>query len=279
MSSPAKPGFILGDGDCGKMDSRVRRNDVERCAAVSTKPSLPKPSLPKSPLPLTVDGRPRAFFGRRSGKRLHAGQDRLFREVLPALAIAVSEGPLDLAALFPGKTRFALEIGYGGGEHLAREALTHPETGFIGAEVFSGGIAKLVEAISTEHIDNIRLFTDDALKLLEKLPDAVLDEVFLLYPDPWPKTRHHKRRFVSATTLGELARVLKPDGMFRFATDIEDYANWALAHSLRQPGFRFEAGEPGSWHQPYPNWQPTRYEAKARLEGRLRSFYFSFVRG
>jgi tRNA (guanine-N7-)-methyltransferase len=229
-------------------------------------------------LPKTVDGRPRAFFGRRSGKRLHARQERLFSEVLPALELTLGVGPLDIATLFPGKSRLALEIGYGGGEHLAREALTHPDTGFIGAEVFSGGIAKMVEAISAEAIDNIRLFTDDALKLLVKLPDGVLDEVFLLYPDPWPKTRHHKRRFVSPTTLGELARVLKPGGVFRFATDIEDYANWALAHLLRQPAFRFEAGAPGSWHTPYPGWQPTRYEAKARLEGRDRSFYFSFSR-
>jgi tRNA (guanine-N7-)-methyltransferase len=233
---------------------------------------------PHRELPKTVDGRPRAFFGRRSGKRLHAGQERLFRELLPGLEIALGEGPLDPTALFPGKSRFALEIGYGGGEHLARAALTHPETGFIGAEVFSGGIAKMVEAISTERIDNIRLFTDDALKLLVKLPDAALDEVFLLYPDPWPKTRHHKRRFISPTTLAQLARVLKPGGVFRFATDIEDYANWALAYLLRQPAFRFEAGAPGSWHEPYPGWQPTRYEAKARLEGRFRSFYFSFSR-
>ena len=147
----------------------------------------------------------------------------------------LGDGPLDLDALFPDRARRVLEIGYGGGEHLAREALTHPRTGFIGAEVFSGGIAKLVEAIDAEKIDNIRLFTDDALKLLLTLPDAALDEVFLLYPDPWPKTRHHKRRFVSPTTLAELARVLKPGAIFRFATDIEDYANWTLAHQSSAP--------------------------------------------
>jgi tRNA (guanine-N7-)-methyltransferase len=229
-------------------------------------------------LPKTLDGRPRAFFGRRSGKRLHSGQDRLFREVLPALEIRLDDGPLDLDVLFPGRSRRVLEIGYGGGEHLARKALTHPDTGYIGAEVFSGGIAKMVEAIHAEKIDNIRLFTDDALKLLLRLSDAALDEVFLLYPDPWPKTRHHKRRFVSPTTLAELARVLKPGGKFYFATDIQDYANWTLAHILRQPAFRFEAGAPGSWHEPYPGWQSTRYEAKARKEGRLVSFYFTFDR-
>jgi tRNA (guanine-N7-)-methyltransferase len=232
----------------------------------------------KSELPQTIDGTPRAFFGRRSGKRLHAGQDRLFREVLPALEIELGDSPLDLDALFPGRPRRVLEIGYGGGEHLAVEALTHPATGFIGAEVFSGGIAKMVEAIAAENIDNIRLFTDDALKLLLKLPDAALAEAFLLYPDPWPKTRHHKRRFVSPTTLGELARVLEPGGRLRFATDIEDYADWTLAHILREPAFRFRPGAPGSWHQPFAGWRPTRYEAKARAEGRALSFYFTFER-
>ena len=146
--------------------------------------------------PLTLSGEPRAFFGRRSGKRLHAGQDRLFHEKLPGLEIALGEGPLDLDALFPHRPRRALEIGYGGGEHLARIAAESPQTGFIGCEVFSGGIAKLLEAIDARALGNVRLFTDDALKLLVRLPDASLDGAYLLYPDPWPKTRHHKRRFI-----------------------------------------------------------------------------------
>jgi len=158
---------------------------------------------------------------------------------------------------------------------MARES---PNTGFIGCEVFSGGIAKLLEAIDDDGLGNVRLFTDDALKLLIKLPDASLDAAYLLYPDPWPKTRHHKRRFVSPTTLGELARVLKRGSSFRFATDIEDYANWTLAHILREPRFRFAPARPGSWHEPYPGWVPTRYEEKARLEGRTTSFYFAFER-
>lgn len=233
---------------------------------------------PKSDLPLTVTGVPRAFFGRRSGKRLHKGQDALYRELLPQLEITLGDGPLDPAAVFPGALRHVIEIGYGGGEHLARQARTHPGTGFIGCEVFSGGIAKLLQAIGEQGLANIRLFTDDALKLLVKLPDGSLDEAFLLYPDPWPKTRHHKRRFVSPTTLGELARVLKPGGTLHFATDIEDYANWTLAHILRQPAFRFAPASPGIWHQPFPGWESTRYEEKARAEGRATSFYFSFER-
>ncbi|MDO8358419.1 MAG: tRNA (guanosine(46)-N7)-methyltransferase TrmB [Devosia sp.] len=228
--------------------------------------------------PLNVAGQPRAFFGRRSGKRLHKGQDRLFHEKLPALEIALGDGPLDLEAMFADRPRRALEIGYGGGEHLARIAAENPQTGYIGCEVFSGGIAKLLEAIDAQSLTNIRLFTDDALKLLVKLPDASLDAAYLLYPDPWPKTRHHKRRFVSPTTLGELARVLKPGAVFRFATDIEDYADWTLAHVLRAPAFRFAPARPGIWHEPWPGWQPTRYEQKARLDGRTVSFYFEFER-
>jgi tRNA (guanine-N7-)-methyltransferase len=180
--------------------------------------------------------------------------------------------------LFHNAERIELEIGTGGGEHLARLAAENPSTGYIGCEVFSGGIAKLLEAIDNNHLANIRLFTDDALKLLVKLPDASLDAAWLLYPDPWPKTRHHKRRFISATTLGELARVLKRGSIFRFATDIEDYANWGLAHVLRAPGFRFAPARPGIWHEPYPGWVPTRYEQKARRDGRNLSFYFEFIR-
>ena len=228
--------------------------------------------------PLTVAGEPRAFFDRRSGKRLHRGQDALYREVLPQLELRLGAGPVEPAALFPRAARLALEIGYGGGEHLARQAAAHPDTGFIGCEVFSGGIAKLLQAIDEQQLRNLRLFTDDALKLLLQLPDACLDEAFLLYPDPWPKFRHHKRRFVSPTTLGALARVLRPGAILNFATDIEDYADWTLAHVLREPLLEFLPGAPGSWHQPFPGWEPTRYEQKARLAGRDRSFYLRFRR-
>jgi tRNA (guanine-N7-)-methyltransferase len=229
-------------------------------------------------LPKTLDGAPRAFFGRRSGKTLHPVQKALVGEMLPALEIAPGEAPVVPAELFPDAGDHVLEIGYGGGEHLARQARDNPQTGHIGCEVFSGGIAKLVQAIDREGLTNIRLFTDDALKLLLRLPAASLDAVYLLYPDPWPKTRHHKRRFVSPTTLCELARVIRPGGKFHFATDIEDYANWTLAHILRASAFRFTPQRPGSWHEPYSGWVPTRYEAKARRDGRLQSFYFSFDR-
>src|SRR6185295_3540938 len=116
-----------------------------------------------------------------------------------ALEIALPDGTLDPHTLFPATQQIVLEIGYGGGEHLSRHARENPGSGFIGCEVFSGGIAKLLEAIDEHHLGNVRLFTDDALKLLVKLPDASIDGAYLLYPDPWPKTRHHKRRFISPT--------------------------------------------------------------------------------
>ncbi|WIJ25315.1 tRNA (guanosine(46)-N7)-methyltransferase TrmB [Devosia sp. RR2S18] len=228
-------------------------------------------------LPKTRSGEPRAFFGRRSGKKLHGGQQAVFDATLPQLEIKL-EGPLNPRSLFPDAERIVVEIGYGGGEHLARQAAENPKTGFIGCEVFTGGIGKMVQTIAGQELRNIRLFTDDALKLLVQLPEGSIDEVYLLYPDPWPKTRHHKRRFVSPTTLGELARVIREGGKFHFATDIEDYANWTLAHIVRQPLFSFEPERPGSWHEPYSGWQATRYEQKARREGRMTSFYFTFNR-
>lgn len=228
-------------------------------------------------LPKTRSGEPRAFFGRRSGKKLHGGQQAIFDATLPALEIKL-DGVLDPRTLFPDAGRIIVEIGYGGGEHLALEASRHPQTGYIGCEVFTGGIGKMVQAIAAQGLGNVRLFTDDAFKLLQALPDASLDEVYLLYPDPWPKTRHHKRRFVSPTTLAELARVIRPGGQFHFATDIGDYANWTLAHIVRTPHFEFMPPSPGCWHEPYPGWEPTRYEQKARREGRLVSFYFTFDR-
>jgi len=233
---------------------------------------------PDHQLPKTRSGEPRAFFGRRSGKKLHEGQQAIYDATLPELEIKLDGDRLDPRSLFPDAEKLIVEIGYGGGEHLALEASRAPTTGYIGCEVFTGGIGKMVQAIHAQGLKNVRLFTDDALKLLVTLPAASLDEVYLLYPDPWPKTRHHKRRFVSPTTLAELARVLKPGGKFHFASDIEDYANWTLAHILRAPDFAFAPEKPGGWHEPYPGWQATRYEQKARREGRMISFYLTFER-
>ncbi len=231
--------------------------------------------------PLTRYGRPRAFFGRRSGKPLHGRQQALVETLLPELEVGCRNEARRLVLPTPFENPQAplvLEIGYGGGEHLARQAKDNPDTNFIGAEVFSNSIGKLLEKIADNDLRNIRLFSEDALDLLRGLPEGVLAGVYLIYPDPWPKTRHHKRRFISPMTIGELARTIRPGGFFRFATDIEDYANWGLAHILREPAFCWEHGAPGSWHVPYPGWQPTRYEQKARQQGRVTSWYFTFTR-
>jgi len=221
----------------------------------------------------------KAFFGRRSAHKLHPTQQRLADELLPKVKLDLGEAPLELNAIFdhPAPQNF-IEIGYGGGEHLARQARQNRDANYIGCEPFIGGIGKMLAAIEDDQLTNVKLFTDDALHLLKALPEASFDGAYLLYPDPWPKKRHHKRRFINEVTLSALARILKPGAEFRVATDIEDYATWALGHVLRHDQFNWPQADAGSWHQPWDGWQSTRYEQKARKEGRNNSFYFSFVR-
>ncbi len=228
---------------------------------------------------------PRAFFGRKSGKRMLKGQQILFEELLPKIEIKLDDNDeFDPQTIFAGKSKIILEIGYGGGEHLAKMAKENPSYGFVGCEVFTGGIGKMLQKIKEGELENIYLYNDDAIKLLLALKPGSIDEIYLLYPDPWPKKKHHKRRFVAKTTLDLMARALKPKGLFYFATDIEDYANWTLAHIVRQGSFSLiphcdnQADLP-FFHQPFGNWQSTRYEQKARKEQRNKSFYFTFELG
>ena len=220
-----------------------------------------------------------AFFGRRKGKALRAGQARLFETLLPSLCIDLqSSAPASLAALFPapvGEVR--LEIGFGGAEHLIAEAMAHPDCGFIGIEPFLNGMAKALAAIEAKGLTNIRLYHGDATDLLAWLPDASLATVYLLYPDPWPKRRHWKRRFVQDQSVAQIARVLRPGGEFRFASDIDDYAAWTLIRLLRSPDFVWTAEHADDWRKPWPDFESTRYEAKAKREGRT-SCYLTFRR-
>src|SRR5690606_37519195 len=170
-----------------------------------------------------------------------------------------------------------LEIGFGGGEHLLHETTTRPGTGFIGVEPFVNGMAKMAAALERQPLANIRLFHDDATLLLDWLPAASLDGIDLLYPDPWPKKRHWKRRFVNAANLDRFARALKPGGRFRFASDIDTYVNWTLLHCRAHPAFEWQAHEAADWHTPYEGWPGTRYEAKALREGRPPA-YLTFLR-
>jgi tRNA (guanine-N7-)-methyltransferase len=214
--------------------------------------------------------RDRAFFGRRKGHRLRPHHTALVQTLLPRLALALDKpAPAELASLFvPPVDAVRLEIGFGGGENLMAEAVAHPRHGFIGCEPFVNGMAKILAVIEAGGHDNVRLYAGDAIDLLGWLPAASLTQVDLLYPDPWPKRRHWKRRFVQGRTVALLARVLRPGGAFRFATDIPDYAAWTLERLLRAPDFVWTAERADDWRRPWPGFGGTRYEAKAKREGR-----------
>lgn len=220
-----------------------------------------------------------AFFGRRKGKKLRPRQALLLDTLLPRLAIGLSApAPTNICDLFhEAVDGVCLEIGFGGGEHLIAEAERHPGTGFIGIEAFTNGMAKALAAIAARNLRNIRLHHGDATDLLAWLPRAGLARVDLIYPDPWPKRRHWKRRFIQPASIAELARVLKPGGDFRFVTDIADYAAWTLARVMRSPDFTWTAERAADWKLPWPGFAGTRYEAKAKRGGRVPC-YLSFKR-
>ena len=220
----------------------------------------------------------RAFFGRRKGKGLREGQAGRIAEVLPQLRLP--EGEIgDLTALFPVPVEAVrLEIGFGGGEHLLHRMRESPQIGFIGCEPFINGMAKFLAVIEREGLRNIRLWDGDAALMLPRLPAGSLDAADLLYPDPWPKRRQRKRRFVSERTLALLARALRPGGRFRFASDIDDYVGWTLARLMASPDFDWADENADDWRQPYPGWIRTRYEAKAVREGRVPSYLTAFRR-
>jgi tRNA (guanine-N7-)-methyltransferase len=211
-----------------------------------------------------------AFFGRRKGKKLRQHQSELFRTLLPQLAVDLhTPAPSDLKTLFPEPVEAVrLEIGFGGAEYLISEARRHPDCGFVGVEAFTNGIAKALAAIEREKLWNIRLHHGDAIELIDWLPDHSVAGVDLLYPDPWPKRRHWKRRFVQVKTIALLARILRSGGEFRFASDIPHYVAWTLRHFLASPEFIWTAERADDWRKPWPEFEGTRYEAKARREGR-----------
>jgi len=216
------------------------------------------------------------FFGRRKGKRLRDEQAGRMDGLLPVLKVDVT-APINPAVVFPAAREVWLEIGFGGGEHLAHMAASHPEAGIIGCEPFVNGVAKLLGEIEERGLSNVRVHDGNAADVLARLPDASLTRAYLLYPDPWPKRKQRKRRFVSDRSLAALARVLRPGGVFRFASDIDDYCGWVLQRIARSPDFVWTAEVADDWRTPYPDWPGTRYEAKALREGRVPS-YLTFVR-
>lgn len=220
-----------------------------------------------------------AFFGRRHGKSLRSRQREVLSGLLPRLKIDLEAAPPDrLARLFDVPvTAVRLEIGFGGGEHLLAEAGRFADVGFIGVEPFVNGMVKLLSRLDETPRGNIRLHDDDATQLLDWLPPASVGLIELLYPDPWPKKRHWKRRFVNAANLDRFARVLKPGGLFRFASDIDTYVDWTLIACRDHPAFDWRARSAADWNEPFEGWPGTRYEQKAVREGR-RPAYLTFRR-
>jgi len=223
--------------------------------------------------------RRRLIYGRRQGHRLRGRQAELMQTLLARLRVPVGEpGGLDPASLFAvAPTAIRLEIGFGGAEHLLARAAAEPGAGFLGAEPYLNGVAKLLAGIDGLGLTNIRVHDDDARDLLEALAAATVDTIWLLYPDPWPKTRHRKRRFIRSEIVAELARVLKPGGELVFASDIADYVAWTLEHLHRSAVFEWTAARADDWRSPPPGWPGTRYEDKALREGRAPA-YLTFRR-
>jgi tRNA (guanine-N7-)-methyltransferase len=215
-----------------------------------------------------------SFFGRRKGHKLRAHQADLIEHLLPRLSLDIAgAAPSDATGLFGAAVDdVRLEIGFGGGEHLIAEASALPDTGFIGCEPYVNGLAKILALIEGQEIGNIRLFAGDAAELLAWLPKQSLGRIDLIHPDPWPKRRHWKRRFVQDATIAAMARILKPAGEFRFVSDIDDYCAWTLAHFSKSPDFAWTAERAADWREPWPNYTMTRYGRKAEREGRQATY-------
>jgi tRNA (guanine-N7-)-methyltransferase len=211
-------------------------------------------------------------FGRRIGRSLKPHRKKLLQRALPQWECPLPEPQqgraFDAPALFGNHNPLWLEIGFGAGEHLEHLAKHYPAINFIGAEPFMNGVVRLLSAIEKQSITNIRILPDDVRLLLESLPDASLDRVDILFPDPWRKSRHYKRRLIQTAFLDMLARVMKPHATLWLATDHEDYSVWMLEQLLPHPAFIWQAGDVDGWHLPPEDWHQTRYESKGVEAGR-----------
>lgn len=218
----------------------------------------------------------RRLYGRRTGHKLRQGQAELVEQLLPEISVPGS-GQVDSRALFGDDRPLALEIGFGKGEHLAGQAEMAPDHGFIGCEPFLDGVVGVLMKIDELGLDNIRLHMGDAIEVLERLPDASLERAWLLHPDPWPKARHAKRRFMNAGPIGLIARKMKPGGEFRFGTDHPVYVRWAMMIMRQSPDFEWLGEHPSDFLVRPADWPETRYEAKARSKGH-EVWYFRYRR-
>ena len=238
---------------------------------------------------MTVDTTKEKFYGRMRGRNISDRRLNLLDELLPAIAVpsiaddySSTAEPLNIQGLFPdnngefnGKPIW-MEIGFGGGEHLADQAIMHPDINMIGCEPFINGVANVLSIIDQKEINNVRLWQYDARPLLDRMDDACLDRMFILFNDPWPKKRHHERRFIPAN-LDRVARVMKPGSELRLAHDHMEYLGWMLHHTMNHPAFEWNAESANDWRIRPDDWPATRYEQKALRQGR-KSLYLSFTR-
>jgi len=201
-------------------------------------------------------------FGRTRSRTIKPRQAALMGSLLPGIALDPEAGPIDPRALMPEAAEVWLEIGFGGGEHMAAQAARRPDALVLGAEPFQNGAASALRHIEAHGLSNIRLYVGDARTLLDALPDAALDRVFILFPDPWPKARHHKRRLIQMDAIQALARVMKPGARLRFASDWADYVDWTLERMLASPSFHWTAQRADDWRAPPADHVTTRYEEK-----------------
>ncbi len=218
------------------------------------------------------------FYGRRSGQTLGPRRRARLEAILDRFGITAADLPDgNPARLFPAATPVWLEIGFGAGEHLAAQAAAHPGVGFIGCEPFRNGVATLARLIDEADLGNIRIFHEDVRLLMPTLAPAVFDRVFLLFPDPWPKTRHHRRRFVNRENLDQMARTMRDGAELRFATDHADYCRWSLARIRAHGAFEWTARRAADWRDRPADATETRFEQKA-LEAGRQPVYLTFLR-
>jgi len=215
-------------------------------------------------------------YGRIKGRPLRAGRAALMSDALPGLSQDLEAGRIDPQAIMPGARATWVELGFGAGEHLAAQAAAHPEVLILGAEPFVNGVASAVRHLDEAGVSNVRLHAGDGRDVLAALPDASIERLFILFPDPWPKTRHHKRRLVNDETAPEFARVLKSGGRLRFVTDWADYAAWTLERLAKSPDFAWTAEAARDWREPPADHVTTRYEQK-RL-GDCAPIFLEFAR-
>lgn len=222
----------------------------------------------------------RCLYGRKFGRPLSIVRQKALDDLMPVLSIQngimkVAAGSVDPKTLFSTPfENICIEIGFGDGEHLARLMERHLSTGFIGAEPFINGMSAFLKSIQEDHLNQnqIRVWMDDAILLLEKFSNETVDTIYVLNPDPWPKVRHHKRRIINDKNLDLFARIMKPGGMLVMATDVDDLAEWMVTHAQRHSAFRWAAEKAEDWQMPPYDWIETRYEQKGRTAGRRQTY-------